>query len=251
MTLAGAKALVVGIANDASIAWGCARALRRQGAELAITYLNEKARPYVEPLAREVEAPIFLPLDVTRPEQQVELFEAIDRTWGRLDVLIHSIAFAKKDDLQGPLVDCSADGFALAMDVSVHSFLRLARSAAPRMRDGGLLLTMTYVGAHRVVPEYGLMGPVKAALESTVRYLGAELGPRGIRVNALSPGPIKTRAASGIRDFDRHWEESVRATPLGRPVTIDEVGEAAAFLASPGGRSITGAVIPVSGAGAE
>lgn len=250
-TLEGKKALVIGIANEHSIAWGCARAFRRQGAELAITYLNEKARPFVEPQAREVAAPIFLPLDVTQAGQLEAVFDAVRSTWGRLDVVVHSIAFARKDDLQGGLLDCSADGFALAMDVSVHSFIRTAKLAAPLMTDGGVLLTMTYYGSNRVVPEYGVMGPCKAALESSVRYLAHELGPRGIRVNAISPGPIKTRAASGIKDFDRLWEEAQRRSPLADPVTIEDVGQAAAFLASNGGKSITGAVIPVSSLAAE
>lgn len=249
--LAGLKALVVGVANDRSIAWGCAQALRRQGAELAVTYLNDKARPFVEPLAHQLEAPLFMPLDVTRPEQLDELFAGIQAVWGRLDVVVHSIAFARKEDLHDELLNCTAEGFALAMDVSVHSFVRLARRAAPLMPDGGTLLTMTYIGATRVVPEYGVMGPCKAALESSVRYLARELGPRRIRVNAISPGPIKTRAASGIKDFDRHWAESVAHSALGEPVTIDEVGDLAAYLASPSGRSITGAVLPVSGAATE
>jgi len=251
LPLQGKKALVIGIANEHSIAWGCARVFRRQGAELAITYLNEKARPFVEPQALEAAASIFLPLDVTQPGQLEAVFDVIRQTWGRLDLVVHSIAFARKEDLQGGLLNCSADGFAAAMDVSVHSLLRVARLAAPLMPDGGSLLTMTYLGSNRVVPEYGVMGPAKAALESCVRYLAHELGPRGIRVNALSPGPIKTRAASGIKDFDRLWDEAQRRSPLPEAVTIEDVGQAAAFLASHGGRAITGAIIPVSGAGAE
>lgn len=251
LPLQGKKALVIGIANEHSIAWGCARAFRRHGAELAITYLNDKARPFVEPQAKEVAAPIFLPLDVMQPGQLEAVFDAVQQQWGQLDIVVHSIAFARKDDLHGGLLNCSADGFALAMDVSVHSFLRVARLAAPLMTQGGVLLTMTYMGSNRVVPEYGVMGPAKAALESCVRYLAHELGPRHIRVNALSPGPIKTRAASGIKDFDRLWDEAVARSPLQEPVTIDDVGNAAAFLASPAARAITGAILPVSSIGAE
>ena len=200
--LQGQKALVLGIANEHSIAFGCARAFRRLGAELAITYLNDKARPHVEPLARELEAPIFLPLDVQKAGQLEAVFEQIGRTWGRLDIALHAIAFAPKEDLQGTLLNCSAPGFGLAMDVSCHSFVRMARLAAPLMTEGGTLFTLTYYGSSKVVPTYSVMGPVKAALEACVRYLAFELGPKGIRVHAISPGPIKTRAAGGLKDFD-------------------------------------------------
>ena len=164
--LKGSKALVVGIANEHSIAYGCARAFRELGADLAITYLNEKARPYVEPLARDLEAPIFLPLDVSVEGQLEAVFETIDKQWGRLDILVHSIAFAPKEDLQGGLINCSAAGFAKAMDVSCHSFVRMARLAAPLMNHGGTMFAMSYYGANKVIPTYSVMGPVKAALES-------------------------------------------------------------------------------------
>jgi enoyl-[acyl-carrier protein] reductase I len=243
--LLGQKALVVGIANEYSIAHGCARAFRKLGAELAVTYLNDKARPYVEPLARELEAPIFLPLDVQKPGQMEALFERIDRTWGRLDIALHSIAFAPKDDLQGGLLQCSAAGFTVAMDVSCHSFVRLARLAAPLMTEGGTLFAMTYYGAQKVVPNYSVMGPVKAALEASVRYLAHELGPRGIRVHALSPGPIKTRAAGGLKDFDLLLNEATRRAPVGELVDIDDVGMAAAYLATPYARRVTGGTVYV------
>ncbi|MFZ3117575.1 MAG: enoyl-ACP reductase FabI, partial [Variovorax sp.] len=201
-TLQGKKGLVVGIANAQSIAWGCARAFRDAGAELAVTWFNDKARPHVEPLAQQLQAPIALPLDVEQPGQMEAVFAAIEQQWGRLDFVLHSIAFAPKSDLHGRVTDSSREGFGRAMDISCHSFARMARLAEPLMKDGGSLMTMSYVGAEEVIPDYGLMGPVKAALEASTRYMAAELGPKGIRVNAVSPGPLATRAASGIPNFD-------------------------------------------------
>lgn len=238
--LLGQKALVLGIANEHSIAFGCARAFRRLGAEVAITYLNDKARPYVEPLAHELEAPIFLPLDVQQAGQLETVFEVVGRRWSHLDIALHSIAFAPKEDLQGGLLGCSAAGFGLAMDVSCHSFVRMARLAAPLMTDGGVLFAMTYYGSTRVVPTYSVMGPVKAALEACVRYLAHELGPKGIRVHAISPGPIKTRAAGGLKDFDLMLNEAAHRAPVGELVDIDDVGMATAYLATAYARRITG-----------
>ena len=243
--LLGRKALVLGIANKYSIAFGCARAFRKVGAELAITYLNDKARPHVEPLARELEAPIFLPLDVQQPGMLEAVFDRVRQTWGRLDIALHSIAFAPKEDLQGGLLDCSAAGFGVALDVSCHSFVRMARLAAPLMTEGGTLFAMSYYGANKVVPNYSVMGPVKAALEASVRYLAHELGPRGIRVHALSPGPIKTRAAGGLKDFDLLLNEAAQRAPVGELVDIDDVGMAAAYLATPYARRITGSTVYV------
>jgi enoyl-[acyl-carrier protein] reductase I len=243
--LAGLKALVIGIANDQSLAYGCARAFRRQGAELAITYLNDKARPHVEPLARELEAPIFLPLNVQHEGELEGIFEAIRQTWGRLDIALHSIAFAPKEDLQGGLLNCSLTGFLTATDVSCHSFIRMARLAVPLMTEGGTLLAMTFQGSGEVVPNYNVMGPIKAALESAVRYLAAELGPRKIRVHSLSPGPVATRASSGLAEFDRLLEEGKTRSPLSELIDIDDVGAAAAFLASPQARRMTGTIIHV------
>jgi enoyl-[acyl-carrier protein] reductase I len=243
--LLGQKALVLGIANQYSIAYGCARALRRVGAELAITYLNEKARPHVEPLAKELEATIFLPLDVQQPGMLEAVMEHIGQTWGRLDIALHSIAFAPKEDLQGGLLQCSAEGFTLAMDVSCHSFVRMARLAAPLMTNGGTLLAMSYHGANKVVPNYNVMGPVKAALEASVRYLAYELGPQGIRVHAISPGPVKTRASGGLKDFDLLLNEAAHRAPVGELVDIDDVGMAAAYLATPYARRITGSTVYV------
>ncbi len=245
LPLSGRKGLVVGIANDRSIAWGCARAFRAAGAELAVTWFNDKARPFVEPLARELQAQLALPLDVEQPGQMEALFDAITRQWGSLDFLLHSIAFAPRSDLHGRVTDSSREGFLRAMDISCHSFARMARLAEPLMAHGGSLMTMSYVGAEEVVPDYGLMGPVKAALESSTRYLAAELGPRGIRVNAVSPGPLATRAASGIPNFDALMDDAVRRAPLRRLVEIDEVGALCAFLAGDGARAITGSTLYV------
>ena len=242
-----AKALVVGVANEHSIAWGCAKAFRELGAELAITYLNEKARPFVEPLARELEAPLFLPLDVSAPGQLEAVFEAIEKRWGSLDILVHSIAWAPQEDLQGGLLTCSADGFAKAIDISCHSFIRMARLAAPLMKNGGTMFAMSYYGANRVVPNYNVMGPVKAALEASCRYLAYELGPRRIRVHAMSPGPLKTRAASGLKDFDLLLAEAADKAPLGELVDIMDVGFACAYLATPYARRISGETVYVDG----
>ena len=244
-TLQGKKGLVVGIANDQSIAWGCARALQAAGAELAVTWLNDKALPHVQPLAQQLSAAIQMPLDVEQPGQLEAVFEAITAQWGQLDFLLHSIAFAPAQDLHGRVTDSSSAGFARAMDVSCHSFARMARLAEPLMQNGGSLLTMSYLGAAEVINHYGLMGPVKAALESTVRYLAAELGPQGIRVNAISPGPMATRAASGLADFDGLMADATRRAPLRRLANIDDVGAVCAFLASDGARSVTGTTLYV------
>ncbi|MFO1363127.1 MAG: enoyl-ACP reductase FabI [Burkholderiales bacterium] len=245
--LAGKKALVVGVANEHSIAYGCAAAFRELGAEVALTYLNEKAKPHVEPLARRLEAPILAPLDVSQPGQLEALFERIARDWGRLDMLVHSIAWAPKDDLQGGLLNVSADGFAKAMDVSCHSFIRMARLAAPLMTDGGTMFAMSYHGAQKVVANYNVMGPIKAALEAACRYLAYELGPQRIRVHPVSPGPLKTRAASGLKDFDLMLNDAVQRAPVGELVDIMDVGFACAYLATPYARRITGQTIYVDG----
>jgi len=241
------KALVVGIANDNSIAYGCAQAFAELGAGLAITYLNERSRPYVEPLAQQVGAEIFMPLDVAKPGELEAVFERIRSQWGRLDLLVHSIAFAPKADLQGGLLDCSAEGFAQAMDISCHSFVRMARLAAPLMNEGGAMFAMSYHGAQKVVPNYNVMGPVKAALEASCRYLAHELGPKGIRVHAVSPGPLKSRAASGLKDFDRLLNDAVERAPVGELVDILDVGFAVAYLATPYARRITGSTLYVDG----
>ncbi|MEJ8814241.1 enoyl-ACP reductase FabI [Variovorax ureilyticus] len=245
--LKDAKALVVGVANEHSIAYGCASAFHELGADLALTYLNEKAKGYVEPLARQLDASLLMPLDVSEPGQLEAVFSQVERTWGKLDILVHSIAWAPKDDLQGGLLSCSAEGFAKAMDVSCHSFIRMARLAAPLMRDGGTMIAMSYYGANRVVPNYNVMGPVKAALEASCRYLAYELGGKGIRVHAMSPGPLKTRAASGLKDFDLLLTEAAQKAPIGELVDIMDVGFACAYLATPYARRISGETVYVDG----
>jgi len=245
--LVGAKALVVGIANQHSIAYGCARAFRELGADLAITYINEKTRTFVEPLLKDLEPPIFMPLDVATPGMLEAVFDRIAREWGKLDIALHSIAFAPKEDLRGPLIDCSAEGFKQAMDVSCHSFVRMSRLAAPLMKDGGTLFAMSYYGASKVVPNYNVMGPVKAALEACCRYLAYELGAKKIRVHAISPGPLKTRAASGLKDFELVLNEAAQRAPIGELADIMDVGFACAYLATPYARRLSGGTVYVDG----
>ncbi len=240
MSLNGRKGLIVGIANEQSIAYGCAQVLREAGADLAVTYLNATAEPYVRPLAEALGCPIIVPCDVREPGQLDAVFARIAEDWGHLDFLLHSIAFARKEDLHSPLSQCSQDGFALAMDVSCHSFIRMARLAVPLMPDGGCLLTVTFYGSEKVVDDYNLMGPVKAALECSVRYMAAELGPKRIRVHALSPGPLKTRAASGIERFDELLDRARARTPEHRLVSVTDVGHLAAFLVGDTAAALTG-----------
>jgi enoyl-[acyl-carrier protein] reductase I len=245
--LQGKKALVVGIANEHSIAYGCAKAFCELGAEVAVTYLNEKAKPHVEPLAKELGAQLLMPLDAAKPGEMETVFEHIDNSWGKLDIFVHSIAFAPKEDLQGGLLQCSAEGFSLAMDISCHSFIRMAALAAPLMKDGGTMFAMSYHGAQKVVPNYNVMGPVKAALEASCRYLAYELGHQKIRVHAISPGPLKTRAASGLKDFNLLLNDAVERSPVGELVDIMDVGFSCAFLATPYARRLTGQTLYVDG----
>ncbi|GEO85488.1 MULTISPECIES: enoyl-ACP reductase FabI [Alphaproteobacteria] len=246
-SLAGKRGLVVGIANDVSIAAGCAAAFRAAGAELAVTYLNEKAEPFVRPVAEKLDAEIFVPLDVRIPGQLEAVFGEIERRWGKLDFLLHSIAFAPREDLHTSVVNCSAEGFAMAMDVSCHSFIRMAKLAVPLMRNGGSLITVSFYGADRVVENYNMMGPVKAALESSVRYLAADLAESRVRAFAISAGPVKTRAASGIDRFDALLDKVRERTPAHRLVSIEDIGQIAAFLASDAGAPMTGSVIYADG----
>ena len=252
-SLDGKKALVVGVANDSSIAWGCAKALRRQGADLAITYLNDRAEPHVRPLAEELQASIIAPLDVRDDAQLEALFDRIREQWGRLDVLLHSIAFCPKDDLHGRVVDCSREGFNLAMDISVHSFLRMIRLAEPLMPtregggNGGTCMKVTFYGSEKVVDHYNIMGPVKAALEAATRYAAAELGEKGVSVHALSPGPLQTRAASGIDHFDELMSRAAERAPTHHLASIEDVGAYAAFLASDAAANVTGGVHHIDG----
>ena len=245
--LKGHKSLIVGIANDQSIAYGCAEAFRRSGAEIAITWLNEKARAHVEPLGQQLGAQIMAPLNVQNPGELERLFDEIRSRWGRLDSLVHSIAFAPKDELQGGLLNCSSAGFAQAMEVSCHSLVRMAKLAAPLMTDGGTMFAMSYLGANRVVTNYNVMGPVKAALEAVCRYLAYELGPQRIRVHAISPGPLKTRAASGLKDFELMLNQAIGRAPIHELVDIEDVGFACAYLATDFARRITGGTIYIDG----
>jgi enoyl-[acyl-carrier protein] reductase I len=245
--LRGKTGLIVGIANDQSIAWGCAAAMADAGARLAVTYVGPKAEPHVRPLAERVGAELILPCDVREPGQLEAAFQQIADHWGRLDFLVHSIAYAPREDLHGRVVDCSRDGFLLAMDVSCHSFVRMARLAEPLMTRGGCLITISFFGAERVVRHYNLMGPVKAALEATCRYMAAELAIRGIRVHALSPGPMRTRAASGLNRFDDLMARAAAESPTGALATIEEVGALAAYLASDGAKGLIHDVFHVDG----
>ncbi|WP_294534799.1 enoyl-ACP reductase FabI [uncultured Rhodoblastus sp.] len=245
--LEGKRGLVVGVANEHSIAYGCAVKLRAFGAELALTFINEKGKRFVEPLAEQIEASLLLPLDVEEPGAMENVFRRIGEEWGQLDFVIHSIAFAPREDLHGRVIDCSKDGFLQAMRVSCYSFIEMARHAEPLMKNGGSLLTMSYYGADKVVNHYNVMGPVKSALEATTRYLAAELGEKGIRVYAVSPGPLKTRAASGIADFDELVEAAVNRSPAHRLVDIAEVGRVVAFLVGGGASGMTGDTIYVDG----
>lgn len=238
--LAGRKGLVVGIANEHSIAAGCARAFREAGADLAVTYLNDKARPYVAPVAEALDATLLMPLDVADDDALDAVFARIGQEWGKLDFLLHSIAYCRREDLQGRVTDTSREGFREAMDLSVHSLIRMVKRAEPLMADGGTILTVSYYGAEKVVDNYNVMGPVKAALEASVRYLAAELGPKGIRVNALSPGPLMTRAASGIAHFDTLIDQARARAPQRQLVSIEDVGALAAFLVSDAAARITG-----------
>jgi len=238
--LSGKKGLIVGMANKDSIAYGCARQCKAVGAQIAATYLNAKAEQYVRPLAEEVGAEIFLPCDVLVPGQLETVFEAVDKQWGRLDFLIHSIAFSPLKDLHGRVIDCSLEGFQLAMDVSCHSFMRMAKLAEPLMNDGGALINMSYYGAEKVIPNYNMMGPVKAALECATRYMAMELAEKRIRALVVSPGPILTRAASGIKGFDALYDAALYKVPHYKELDIDEIGKVTAFLVSDAARSLNG-----------
>jgi len=238
--LEGKRGLVLGIANENSIAYGCATVFHHFGAELAVTYLNEKAESHVVPLARDMKCPIIMPCDVAVPGQLEAVFDEISRQWGAIDFALHSIAYAPKDDLHARVIDSSKEGFLAAMDTSCHSFIRMSRLCEPLMANGGSILTVTYYGSEKVVEHYNVMGPVKAALESVVRYLTAELGPKQIRVNSISPGPIMTRAASGIDHFDDLISRAIALSPERHLVSIEDVGFLASFLVSNRASSITG-----------
>ncbi len=247
LLLAGKRGLVTGIANADSIAWGCAKAFRAMGADLAVTYLNDKALPHVAPLAQQVDAPLLMPLNLLNDGELEAVFARITDEWGALDFVLHSVAYAPREDLHGRVTDCSRAGFLQAMDVSCWSFIRMAKLAEPLMRNGGALFCMSYYGSQMVVEHYNMMGPVKAALESATRYLAAELGPQGIRVHAISPGPLKTRAASGIAEFDTMLDRAQAKAPARSLVSIDDVGEATAWLATDAARLMTGQTLYIDG----
>ncbi|HUI97230.1 MAG TPA: enoyl-ACP reductase FabI [Xanthobacteraceae bacterium] len=246
-SLEGRKALVVGIANEHSIAWGCAKWLRALGAEVAVTYRTEKTRKFVEALAAELDSPIVMPLDVREPGQTETVFERIAKEWGRLDTVVHSIAFSPKQALCGRVVDVTRHDFMTTLDVSCWSFIRMAHLAEPLMAQGGTLFTMSYHGSQRVVENYSVVGLAKAALEAAVRYLAAELGPKGIRVHAISPSPLVTRAASGLPEFEKLLAKAYDKSPVRGRISIDDIGAATAFLALDAARLITGDTIYVDG----
>ena len=243
--MAGKKGLIMGIANERSLAWGMARAVAAQGAELAVTYQGEALGKRVRPLAEQLQAPLILPADVTDAASLDTLFEALAARWGRLDFLVHAIAFSDRDELKGKYVDTSADNFRRTLMISCYSFTDLCRRAAPLMSGGGSLVTLTYYGAERVMPHYNVMGVAKAALEASVRYLAVDLGGDGIRVNAISAGPVRTLAASGIGDFRYILKWNEYNAPLKRNTTLGDVGGAAVYLLSDLGAGTTGEVLHV------
>lgn len=241
----GKRGLILGVANDHSIAWGIARALHREGAQLGFTYASETLERRVRPLAESLGAPLIAPCDVTSDAAIAVLMERVGEVFGQLDVLVHAIAFANKDELNGPYLRTSREGFRLAMEVSVYSLTALVRAAETLLAPGASVLTLTYHGAQKVIPNYNVMGVAKAALEASVRYLAADLGPRGIRVNAISAGPIRTLAAAGVAGFRTLYRRFAEQAPLRRHVTLDDVGDAAVWLCSDLSRAVTGAVIYV------
>ena len=244
-SLEGKRALVIGVANERSIAWGIAQALQREGARLGFTFLGDALERRVRPLAESVGADLIAPCDVSDDAQIDALFAEVDRVWGGLDILIHAVAFANRDDLSGRFVDTAREGFRLALDVSAYSLVAVTRAAEPRMKDGGAVLTLTFAGSERVFPNYNVMGVAKAALEASMRYLAADVGPSGIRVNAISAGPIKTLSAAGIHGFRDMLHVAEARAPLRRNVSQSDVGELAVALCGPAGAGVTGQVLYV------
>ena len=240
--MAGKRGLIMGVANDKSIAWGIAQQLAAQGAELAFTFQGEALEKRMRPLAESVGSDIILPCDVTDDAALDGVFEALKERWGSIDFLVHAIAFSDKDELDGRYVDTTRDNFLRTMDISAYSLTAVAKRAEPLMTDGGSILTLTYYGAEKVMPHYNVMGVAKAALEASVRYLAVDLGGKGIRVNAISAGPIKTLAASGIGDFRYILKWNEYNAPLKRTVTIDEVGDSGLYFLSDLSRGVTGEI---------
>jgi enoyl-[acyl-carrier protein] reductase I len=247
MLLDGKRGLVLGVANKRSIAWGIAQAAHREGARLALTYQGERLEENVRELARQLRDPLVLPCDVTKDEDLKALAASIKDGLGGLDFVVHAVAFALREELDGEFVNTSREGYRVAQDVSSYSLTALARETAPLMEDGGSIVTLSYLGGERVVPHYNVMGVAKAALEMSVRYLASDLGPKGIRVNAISAGPIKTLAASGVHGLSKMLEYHRTYAPLRKNTEQDEVGDAALFLLSHLSRGVTGEVIHVDG----
>ncbi len=246
MELKGKKALIVGVANERSLAWAIARALHSRGAEVAFTYFGESLEKRVRPLAESVQASLIESCNVAQDGEIKAVFEKIKNLWGTLDILVHSVAFANREDLEGRFVDTSREGFRLALDISAYSLVALAHGAEPLMESkGGSVLTLSYYGAQKVIPGYNVMGVAKAALESCVRYLAYDLGSKKIRVNALSAGPVKTLAAAGIRNFRDLLTQAAEKTPLHENITAEDVGEMGAFLCGEGAKHITGSTFYV------
>ena len=240
--MTGKRGIIFGVANEMSIAWGIAQQLKAQGATLAFTYLNEALEKRVRPLAESLDAEMILPCDVSRDEEIEAVFEEVKKQWGELDFVVHAVAYADREDLKHPYSQTSRAGFALAMDISAYSFVAITRCAEPLLKEGGSIVTMTYLGSSRAVPNYNVMGVAKAALEASVRYLAAELGEKGIRVNAISAGPIRTLAASGIANFRTKIKLMDENAPLRRTVTQEEVGKTAVYFLSDLASGVTGEV---------
>ncbi len=247
MLLEGKRGLVLGIANKRSIAWGIAQAAHREGARLAVTYQGERLLENVQELSQQLSDPLILPCDVTKDEDLKTLAEGVKNEFGTIDFVVHAVAFALREELDGEFVNTSREGYRIAQDISSYSLTALAREAAPLMPNGGSIVTLSYLGGERVVPHYNVMGVAKAALEMSVRYLASDLGPKGIRVNAISAGPIKTLAASGVHGLSKMLEYHRTHAPLRKNTDQDEVGDAGLFLISPLSRGVTGEVIHVDG----
>jgi enoyl-[acyl-carrier protein] reductase I len=245
LPLAGKKALIVGVANERSLAWAIAKDLKAAGAQLGFTYVNEAIERRVRPLAETMQSDLVEHCDVAQDADMDRLFDKVRQKWDGLDILIHSVAFANRSDLEGRFVDTSRDGFWLALNISAYSLVGLAKRAEPLMRDGGSIVTLSYYGAEKVVPNYNVMGVAKAALEASVRYLAYDLGPKKIRVNAISAGAVKTLAAAGIRDFRTMLAKAEEKSPLRENISAEDVGALGGFLCGPGGRHITGATMYV------
>lgn len=243
MLLQGKKAAIFGVANNRSIAYGIAKAFRDNGAEIALSWLGESLRKRVEPIAEELGAAFTFPCDVSKDEDLASSARAVGEQWGGLDILVHAVAFANRDDLQGRYIDTSREGFSLAMDISAYSLVALCRHFEPLMAPGSSVLTLTYYGAQKHITNYNVMGVAKAALEASVKYLAYDLGKKDIRINAVSAGPIKTLASSGISGFGKILNHIEKYTPLHKNVSIEEVGNTALFLASPLAGGITGDIV--------